>query len=76
MLVSLCDLWKSNNRAGKIKLAGEEYNVTFQLIDNDPALTAKIDEANTERYSNSIYFSPMLGKGPVSATAKILPRNE
>lgn len=63
-------------KAGKIKLAGEEYNVTFQPIDTDPELTAKIDEAYKEKYSNSMYLSPMLGKGPVSATVKILPRNE
>ncbi|MEW9676093.1 DUF2255 family protein [Lentibacillus sp. L22] len=63
-------------KAGKIKLAGEEYNVTFQPVDTDPELTAKIDEAYKEKYSNSMYLSPMLGKGPVSATVKILPRNE
>ncbi|QQK74478.1 DUF2255 family protein [Salicibibacter cibarius] len=63
-------------KAGKIKLAGEEYDVIFQPIDNDPALTEKIDEAYKEKYSNSRYLPPMLEKGPVSATVKILPRNE
>lgn len=63
-------------KAGKIKLAGEEYNVSFQPIDNDAVLTEKVDGAYKEKYGNSNYLSPMLGKGPVSATVKILPRDE
>lgn len=62
--------------AGKIKLAGQEYNVTFQPIGSDPALTENIDHAYTEKYGNSRYLSPMLEQGPVSATVQILPRNE
>ncbi|QDI91332.1 DUF2255 family protein [Salicibibacter halophilus] len=63
-------------KAGKIKLAGEEYNVIFQPTDNNPALTEKIDDAYKEKYSDSYYLPPILEKGPVSATVKILPRNE
>lgn len=63
-------------KAGKIKLAGEEYNVTFQPLDADAALTEKIDGAYKEKYGDSMYLSPMIGKGPVSATVKILPREE
>ncbi|WP_040984203.1 DUF2255 family protein [Oceanobacillus jeddahense] len=63
-------------KAGKIKLTGEEYNVTFQPSDTDAALTEKIDEAYQEKYGDSMYLSPMLGKGPVSATVRILPRGE
>ncbi|AXF56193.1 DUF2255 family protein [Salicibibacter kimchii] len=55
---------------------GEEYDVIFQLIENDFALTEKIDEAYKEKYGNSSYLSPMLGKGPVSATVKVSPRDE
>jgi len=62
-------------KAGKIKLAGQEYDVTFEPMDNDPALTEEIDEAYRKKYGSSMYLSPMLGKGPISATVKILPRN-
>ncbi len=44
-------------------------------MDNNPALTEEIDEAYRKKYSSSMYLSPMLGKSPVSATVKILPRN-
>lgn len=63
-------------KAGKIKLNGGEYAVTFQPVDTDAALTEKIDEAYKDKYGNSMYLSPMLSKGPVSATVKILPREE
>ncbi|MEF3354961.1 DUF2255 family protein [Paenibacillus sp. GYB006] len=63
-------------KAGKIKLNGEEYKVTFQPMDTDAALTEQIDKAYKDKYGNSMYLSPMLSKGPVSATVKILPREE
>ncbi|MBY7142272.1 DUF2255 family protein [Virgibacillus sp. NKC19-3] len=63
-------------KAGKIKLAGGEYNVIFQPIDSGPPLTEKIDEAYEAKYGGSSYLPPMLGQGPVSATVKILPRDE
>ncbi|WP_339183513.1 DUF2255 family protein [Oceanobacillus sp. FSL W7-1293] len=62
-------------KAGKIKLAGQEYDVTFEPMDNNPALTEEIDEAYRKKYGSSMYLSPMLEEGPVSATVKILPRN-
>jgi len=62
-------------KAGKIKLAGQEYDVTFEPMDNNAALTEEIDEAYRKKYGSSMYLSPMLGEGPVSATVKILPRN-
>ncbi|MFD1385829.1 DUF2255 family protein [Oceanobacillus oncorhynchi subsp. oncorhynchi] len=62
-------------KAGKIKLAGQEYDVTFEPMDNNPALTEEIDEAYRKKYGSSMYLSPMLKEGPVSATVKILPRN-
>ncbi|MFS0615276.1 DUF2255 family protein [Lederbergia ruris] len=61
--------------AGKIKLAGGEYDVTFQPT-SDSELTGKIDNAYKEKYAASRYLPSMLGRGPVSATVKILPRNE
>ncbi|MFS0615692.1 DUF2255 family protein [Lederbergia ruris] len=63
-------------KAGKIKLNGEEYNVTFEPLNTDAALTAKIDAAYKAKYGNSMYLSSMLRKGPVSATVKILPRED
>lgn len=64
-------------KAGKIKLTGEEYKITFQLLDTDAALTERIGEAYKDKYGNSMYLSPMLGEGPiVSATVKILPRED
>ncbi|WP_020006402.1 DUF2255 family protein [Salinicoccus albus] len=62
-------------KAGKIKITGETYDVVFQPIENEPALTEKIDEAYNEKYGDSSYLPPMLEKGPVSATVKILPRD-
>lgn len=62
-------------QAGKIKLAGQEYDVTFQPINTDTALTEKIDAAYKEKYGSSMYLSPMIGEGPISATVRILPRN-
>ncbi|GGP08867.1 DUF2255 family protein [Oceanobacillus neutriphilus] len=63
-------------RAGKIKLAGQEYGVFFEPVESDSALTEKINQAYKEKYSSSRYLTPMIGKGPVSATVKILPKNE
>lgn len=63
-------------KAEKIKLNGEEYKVTFEPLDTDAALTEKIDEAYKDKYGNSMYLSPMLSEGPVSATVKILPRED
>lgn len=62
-------------QAGKIKLAGQEYDVIFEPIDSDAALTEKIDDAYKEKYGSSMYLSPMIGKGPVSATVRIFPQN-
>lgn len=45
-------------------------------MDTDAALTEKIDEAYKDKYGNSTYLSPMIGEGPVSATVKILPRED
>lgn len=49
-------------RAGKIKLAGQEYDVFFEPIEPGSALTEKIDQAYKEKYSSSRYLAPMIGK--------------
>lgn len=64
----------AQQKAGKIKIAGIEYDVLFQPIDDAPALTEKINDSYQEKYSNSSYLSDMLEEGPVSATVLILPR--
>ncbi|MFD1066854.1 DUF2255 family protein [Oceanobacillus locisalsi] len=63
-------------RAGKIQLAGQEYDVFFEPIENDTTLTEKINQAYKEKYGDSRYLPPMIDEGPISATVKISPRNE
>ena len=63
-------------QAGKIKLTGQEYDVTFQPINTDNALTEKINAAYKEKYGSSPYLAPMIDDGPISATVKILPRTK
>lgn len=60
--------------AGKIQIAGQKYDVEFQSIEDDPALTDLINQAYRKKYGNSDYLSPMLKEGPVSATVQIAPR--
>ncbi|WP_130860331.1 DUF2255 family protein [Gracilibacillus phocaeensis] len=62
-------------QAGKIQLAGQEFDVTFQPIDADPDLTEKIDNAYKEKYGSSPYLAPMIAEGPISATVRVLPRD-
>lgn len=61
-------------KAGKIQIAGKEYDVSFQPIGDDPELTDLINQAYREKYGNSNYLPPMLKDGPVSATVQIAPR--
>lgn len=63
-------------QAGKIKLAGQAYDVVFEPIDSDVALTEKINDAYKEKYGSSSYCAPMIDKGPISATVRIFPRNK
>ncbi|WP_025092712.1 DUF2255 family protein [Bacillus safensis] len=58
---------------GKIKIAGNEYNVTFQHVTHGSVLNKKIDQAYKRKYSSSKYLSHMLREGPISATVKIKP---
>ena len=61
-------------QAGKLSITGKEFNVVYQSVDTDAELTKKINDAYTEKYGGSPYLPPMLAKGPVSATVKLLPR--
>ncbi len=60
--------------AGKISLAGEEFETKFIDASGSNELDLKINAAYQEKYQDSPYLPPMLQAGPVSATVKILPR--
>ncbi|GEP75572.1 DUF2255 family protein [Weissella thailandensis] len=60
--------------AGKIKIAGEEFEVNFIDAAGSNELDLKINAAYQKKYQDSPYLPPMLQAGPVSATVKILPR--
>ena len=60
--------------AGKIKIAGEEFEVNFIDAAGSNELDLKINAAYQEKYHDSPYLPPMLQAGPVSATVKILPK--
>lgn len=61
-------------QAGKIRLAGKEFETVFINAAGDSLLDAKISAAYQAKYQGSPYLPPMLEKDPVSATVKILPR--
>lgn len=60
-------------KEGKIKIAGESFDVSFNTVNNSQ-LNAAINEAYKEKYSSSAYLSPMVSEGPVGATVSIDPR--
>ncbi|MDZ5781972.1 DUF2255 family protein [Marinococcus luteus] len=64
----------AEQQAGKIQIAGKEYNVLFHPVSHDPELMKNIDQAYREKYGDSSYMPPMLQEGPISATMQILPR--
>ncbi|GLB46146.1 hypothetical protein WR164_01250 [Philodulcilactobacillus myokoensis] len=61
-------------KAGKIHLNGQDYEVTFKDASGDKNLDAKINQAYQTKYAGSPYMPPMLEDGPVSATVEIDPR--
>ncbi|HJE96126.1 MAG TPA: DUF2255 family protein [Ligilactobacillus acidipiscis] len=61
-------------KAGKIRLAGKEFETEYSDAAGNVELDQKINAAYKEKYQNSPYLPPMLEKGPVSATVIILPR--
>lgn len=60
-------------RAGKISLAGQDYQVQFAAAADDAALNQQIDAAYQAKYQGSPYLPPMLATGPVSATVRVTP---
>lgn len=61
-------------KAGKISLAGHEYQVNFAPIINDAELTDKINAAYESKYDGSSYLPPMVAEGPISATVIVTPK--
>lgn len=62
-----------SQRAGRIYLDGQTFQVGFSPSTSDADLTARIDAAYRQKYQDSAYVQPMLTAGPQSATVEILP---
>ncbi|MBS9337280.1 DUF2255 family protein [Fructobacillus parabroussonetiae] len=62
------------NKEGIIQAAGQEFNVTFQSI-NDAPLLSKIDDAYQATYAPSPYVAPMIAEQPRQATVEIQPKD-
>jgi hypothetical protein len=58
--------------AGRVRVAGTFYDVTFKAADNDH--DAAIDAAYEAKYPGSSAVPTMQGDGPKSATVLITPR--
>ncbi|MCG8967776.1 MULTISPECIES: DUF2255 family protein [Streptomyces] len=58
-------------RAGRIRVAGTEFEVRFEPADG--SVLDAVDDAYRTRYAPSPYLEPMLGRGPRSATVRITP---
>jgi hypothetical protein len=59
-------------KAGRIRTAGIEREVTFEPVAGD--LNDQIDEAYRANYRTSPYLSPMIGDRARVATVRITPR--
>ncbi|MFE5410924.1 DUF2255 family protein [Microbacterium sp. NPDC056569] len=57
--------------AGRIRIGGAEYDVTFAPAD-DTALTS-VDDAYRAKYRSSAYLAPMIAPGPRSRTLRVTP---
>lgn len=58
--------------AGKISLAGSEYEVTFEAASDDLKLNQKVSAAYEAKYAGSPYMPPMLGENQISATVRVV----
>lgn len=57
--------------AGRIHLAGQDFEVAYVPVQTDDQLTAAISEAYEAKYAGSPYLPPMVAAGPISATVRI-----
>jgi len=60
-------------KAGRIKAAGMTREVSFEPVHGE--INNRVDEAYREKYRNSPYLEPMIGKQARSATLKVVPRD-
>ena len=61
-----------SQKAGRIRVGGQDYEVTFEPGGNETANA--IDAAYEEKYHGSSAVPIMQGEGPKSATVRISPR--
>jgi hypothetical protein len=61
-----------SQKAGRIRVGGKDYEVTFEPEGNETA--SGIDAAYAEKYKGSSAVPIMQGDGPTSATVRISPR--
>ncbi|RKF19387.1 DUF2255 family protein [Altericroceibacterium spongiae] len=61
-----------SQKAGRIFLAGENYEVSFEGAEGD--INDRIDEAYREKYASSNYLGSMISKRARAATVRVLPR--
>lgn len=59
------------NKLVKSFLAGQEYEVNFQKV-NDDSFNDLIDQAYEHKYQGSPYLKPMVQSGPKSATIEVI----
>jgi hypothetical protein len=61
-----------SQKAGRIRVGGNDYEVTFEPGGNETA--SALDAAYEEKYKGSSAVPVMQGEGPKSATVRISPR--
>jgi hypothetical protein len=61
-----------SQKAGRIRVGGKDYEVTFEPAGNETA--SAIDAAYEEKYKGSSAVPIMQGERPKSATVRISPR--
>ena len=66
----------TTQRAGRIRAAGTDREVTFEPVDADGSgeLSDRIDDAYRAKYADSPYLDPMIGDRARAATVRVLPR--
>jgi hypothetical protein len=60
-------------RAGRVTAAGMTREVTFEPVEGP--INDRIDDAYRAKYRESPYLDPMIGRGPRSATVKVIPHD-
>jgi hypothetical protein len=61
-----------SQQAGRIRVAGGEYEVIFEPA--DPTVNDAVDAAYEKKYSGSRYLPPMVATKSRAATVRITPR--